>query len=367
MCRLPPPSKPKQSRSFLLLTHDSFVYPHLDGIDKDDGNKRRNDGNAAPKNPHLHGLGGPSLPSTLLTVAFYVAALFAVEHLARHVIGSIPDLHPILEIERNRHILARHIAVDFFSLVVCTFVAIANRHVCEEMISHGMSFVSNGGGKKKMEEEAETETENETTAAKVTTTTTTTTTTALMCAEMYEDRIFKYHPGSQRLALFFFVYQVKNMLDTIYWGDGIEFVLHHLLAGATAWGGMYPGCCHFYTLFYFGFSEVSTAILCLLANFDPAYGIAGLGEVFPVTKLVLGGLFVASFVVCRLILWPFATYYFARDAMMAIKSDHPRADGRRGYLWVIYCCCVGLSLIQLLFVAMIVKTGREEVAKFMNW
>ena len=354
-----------RSRSFLLLTHDSFVYPHLDGIDKDDDNKRRNDSNiAAPKkNPHLHGLGGPSLPSTLLTVAFYVAVLFATEHLARHVIGSIPNLHPILEIEINRHILARHIAVDFFSLVVCACVAIANRHVCGEMISHGMSFVFSDGGKKE-----ETETETETTAAKVTTTTTTTAkSTTLMCAEMYEDRIFKYHPGSQRLVLFFFVYQVKNMHDTIYWGDGIEFVLHHLLAGAAAWGGMYPGCCHFYALFYFGFSEVSTAVLCLLANFDPAYGIAGLGEVFPITKLVLGVLFVASFVVCRLILWPFATYYFARDTMMAIKSDDPRADGRRGYLWVIYCCCVGLSLIQLLFVAMIVKTGREEVATFMNW
>ncbi len=129
-------------------------------------------------------------------------------------------------------------------------------------------------------------------------------------------------------------------------------------------GGMFPGCCHFYAIFYFGFSEISTAILCLLANFDPKYGIAGLDEAFPKTKLILGGLFVLSFIVCRLILWPYATYFFARDARAAMKSKDPRVVGRVGYLRIIYCCCVFLTLIQLLFVAMIVQTGKEEIGKF---
>ena len=129
---------------------------------------------------------------------------------------------------------------------------------------------------------------------------------------------------------------------------------------------MFPGCCHFYTIFYFGFSEISTAILCLLANFDPKYGIAGLDEAFPKTKLFLGVLFVASFVVCRLILWPYATYFFARDSMRAIRSDGPLVRGRRGYLRAIYGCCVVLTLIQLLFVAMIVQTGKEELGKWMK-
>jgi hypothetical protein len=131
-------------------------------------------------------------------------------------------------------------------------------------------------------------------------------------------------------------------------------------------GGMFPGCCHFYAMFYFGFSEISTAILCLLANFDPKYGIAGLDEAFPKTKLVLGGLFVLSFIVCRLILWPYATYFFARDATAAMKSNVPRVHGRRGYLRVIYYCCVFLTLIQILFVAMIVQTGKEEIGKLIN-
>jgi hypothetical protein len=240
-------------------------------------------------------------------------------------------------------------AVDFFSLVVCASVAIGNRAVCTEIITHFFATIN-----------------SRTTTSTNNTKTKNSTTTQLMSKETYEERIFAYHPASQRLTLFFFTYQVKNMYDTLYWNDGIEFVLHHILAGAAAWGGMYPGCCHFYALFYFGFSEISTAILCLLSNFDPKYGVAGLEDVFPITKLVLGGLFVTSFIICRLILWPYATYYFARDTMLAIKSTVPRADGRRGILWVIYSCCVGLSLIQVLFVVMIVQTGKEEIAKFMK-
>jgi len=188
----------------------------------------------------------------------------------------------------------------------------------------------------------------------------------MMREDGFEERVFGYHPGSQRLVTMFFVYQVKNMYDTIVWGDGIEFVLHHIFAGAAAWGGLFPGCCHFYALFYFGFSEISTAILCLLANFDPDFGVVGLEKVFPKTKIVLGTFFVTSFIVCRLILWPFTTYYFARDTLNAIKSDVPRAEGRRGYLKLISFCCAGLSLIQFVFVAMIVKIGKEEVKNFLN-
>jgi hypothetical protein len=129
---------------------------------------------------------------------------------------------------------------------------------------------------------------------------------------------------------------------------------------------MYPGCCHFYTLFYFGFSEISTAILCLLANFDPDHGVIGLENVFPKTKLVLGGLFVISFIICRVLAWPYVTYFFAKDSLKAMKSDCKTAEGRRGYLKAIFACCAGLSLIQILFLYMIIVTGKEEIEKLIN-
>ena len=205
----------KRNTSRLLLTHDSFVYSDLDLPDKDDANKKFNSNKT--KNPHLHGLGGPTLTSTLLTVTFYVALLCIIEQVTRLFIAQYVHLDPeILGNERNRHILARHIAVDFVPLVACAYIAITNRHACNEIIQHGLSFASsssssnNNKGKK-----------GESNAS--------------MHEDGYEERVFKYHPGSQRLLTIFFVYQVKNMYDTIVWGDGIEFVLHHLFAGLAAW------------------------------------------------------------------------------------------------------------------------------------
>lgn len=320
------PKLKRRSSSLLLLTHDSYLIDDIP--DKDDANKHQK---GEKKNLYIHGLGGPPVTPTILTVAFYVAVLFFLEYLTRLFIAQYAHLDPILDNERNRGILARHIAVDFVSLFMCSYIAITNRHACKELFQHGLSY----GKSDSMGEEG------------------------------FEERVFTYHPGAQRLMVIFFVYQVKNMYDSIYWGDGIEFVLHHILAGAAAWGGMYPGCCHFYALFYFGFSEISTAILCLLANFDPEFGVDGLEKVFPKTKIVLGTLFVTSFIVCRLIMWPFTTYYFVKDTLKAIRSDVPRAEGRRGYMWVILSCCTGLSLIQFVFVAMIYKIGKEEITKFL--
>mmetsp|Transcript_3732 Transcript_3732/g.8371 ORF Transcript_3732/g.8371 Transcript_3732/m.8371 type:complete len:190 (-) Transcript_3732:67-636(-) len=177
------------------------------------------------------------------------------------------------------------------------------------------------------------------------------------------NRVFKYHPGAQRLLLLFFVFQVKNMWDTIIWNDGIAFILHHIFAGAAAWGGMYPGCCHYYALFYFGFSEISTAILCLLANFDEHFGVKGLDLALPMTKITLGGAFVVSFIVCRLVMWPFVTYHYVQDTLTALKSNHRLLEGRKTYLKAILVCCCGLSLIQFLFVHMIIETGKTELEK----
>jgi hypothetical protein len=320
----------RRSSSLLLLTHDSFVIP--DVPDKDDANKKREE--EAQRNPHLHGLGGPSVYATLLTVAFYIVVLFLLEHATRALLAreDTVALVPILEKERNRHVLARHLAVDFLSLLVCSVVAWVNRHACADLLRHTASF----GRSDSMSEEG------------------------------FEERVFGYHPGSQRLLTLFFVYQVKNMYDTILWGDGIVFVLHHIFAGIAAWGGMFPGCCHFYCLFYMGFSEISTAILCLLANFDPELGVVGLDEAFPKTKIFIAAVFVVSFIVCRVIMWPFVTYYFHKDIVQALRSRVPRAEGRKGYLRLIWGVCMPLTFIQLVFVAMIVQEGKKEWEKLTN-
>lgn len=271
--------------------------------------------------------------STLLTISIKVAFLFALEHLVRLAIQKHSHIDPILHIERNRHILARHVAVDFCSLAICGFISWKNRHtVCGELITYMKAWGKSDS----------------------------------MSDEGTERRVFQYHPSSQQLLVWFMAYQVKNMYDTIVWNDGVEFILHHIFAGAAAWGGMFPGGCHFYVLFYMGWSEISTAILVLLANFDDDLGVVGLDQVFPITKIVLATLFVTSFVVFRCIMWPVVTHHFFKDTTKALESKNPLAAGRKNFLHLLRFCCFGLSLIQLVFVAMIVQTGKEEIAKLMS-
>jgi hypothetical protein len=179
--------------SRLLLTHSSFIHD-----DKQTAYA------LSTSNPHLHGLGGPSLLSTLLTVAFYVSLLFLLEYLATLLITAYSHIDPILENELNRQILARHVACDFSSLSYCAYLAISQRHICRDLLLASPLYKQYDS----------------------------------MRSEDYNKRCFRYHPGCQRLMVIFFVYQVKNMYDSIYWNDGLEFVAHHLFAGAAAWGGM---------------------------------------------------------------------------------------------------------------------------------
>ena len=103
MCR---PTPPRRRSTRLLLTHESFVY---ENEDKDDAGKRGG-------NPYIVGLNGPSLASTLLTVAFYTAILFLLEWGANDFLTRHSHLSEVLQSETNRNIIARHTAVDFPAL-----------------------------------------------------------------------------------------------------------------------------------------------------------------------------------------------------------------------------------------------------------
>lgn len=118
-------------------------------------------------------------------------------------------LHPLLEDETNRNILARHIGVDALSCFVVAYLGWRARHVLQEMID-AVIWRKNS------------------------------------MPIAYENRMYKYHPEACRIVLYFFAYQVKNTYDTIVWNDGPEFIAHHLLTLGTAWGAMIPGTAHFY-------------------------------------------------------------------------------------------------------------------------
>ena len=266
----------------------------------------------------------PSKTSALLTVVFIVLFLFAFEHSIRALITTfLSDYDPVMELERHRHILARHIAVDGFSCGICAFVGFQNRHELKHLLT-------------------------------------------LERNDNFHKRIHGYHPGGQQVLLFFFAYQVKNMYDTIVWEDGVLFIFHHILAGATAWFGMYPGVGSLYAIFFMGISEIPTSILCLLANFDPELGIIGLEEAFPMSRLALATSFVVTFIICRILLWPLFTYHFHHDAKQALKKEGE--NGRplvKFAVKLILYCCYGLSALQLVFLGEIIVTAKKEIAQFL--
>ena len=236
-------------------------------------------------------------------------------------------MHPLLDNETNRNILARHVGVDAFSCFVVAFLGYQARHLVKDMIDATLNRKVN----------------------------------AMPVA--YESRMFMYQPEAARITLFFFAYQIKNTYDTIVWNDGIEFIMHHVLTLFTAWGALVQGSAHFYVPFYFGVSEVSTAVLCLLANFDDIHGVPGLAAAFPLGKAVLGGVFAVCFIVCRVFMWSTVSYYYCRDAWNVLSGSDPRLQGRKAWFRFTFVSLALLSLLQIIWLAEIFRIGKMELEK----
>lgn len=162
----------------------------------------------------------PPLKSCLYTGIAIVLILAALEQIGRFLLASCQHWHPLLDDVTNRQILARHLFVDTFSCgVVATLGWFLRDYSLYPVLRNTVPLAA------------------------------------------FDQRLFTYNPAAFRLSLFFFWYQIKNSIDTVLWNDGPEFIFHHVFSLITAWGAMTPGCGHFYTVFFFGLSEISTAVL----------------------------------------------------------------------------------------------------------
>ena len=298
-----PSSYPKRDDLSLLLSSSSF---HCSDEKKD-----------------LKAPVSPGKKSVYITIAFIVAFLALSERLHYNFITSQMDIHPILENITHRQIIARHIGVDAFSCLVIAYIGYINRHILKEVLTTQRSEALDNN---------------------------------------FHSRIYTYQPEGHRVLLFFLSYQVKNLYDSWYWNDGLLFIFHHIFAGFTAWLGMYPGTGSMYGLFFMGMSEISTCVLCLLANFDPQFGVSGLDEAFPNTKIALAAAFVVSFLICRIVLWPIFTYHFLFDCLKALKRDSVKETSKvKSALVMMMISSVGLTILQFVWLGEIITTAREEI------
>jgi hypothetical protein len=296
----------------------------------------------------------PPVLNTTLTVAFYTLLLVVLEMIGRLILIYLQSwVHPILSMAINQQILARHVFVDTVSCIIVSILGWQSRTHIQPIMSvifQSMKFISSL---------------NNSSANNTTSSTTTTSASSYSIKQQYETRFYQYIPAAFRISTFFIAYQLKNLYDTIVWGDGPEYVFHHIFALFTALGAIYPGNGHMYTIFFFGLSEVSTAVLCLLANFDDHQGIHGLGDVYPMIKIILGALFVSLFILCRVLLWPVFSYYFVTDCAMLLQQRHvdDKAMARTWWLRFFLVSNTALSILQIGFLSQIFIIGHTELSK----
>ena len=265
----------------------------------------------------------PSKKSVCLTIAVIVTLLVSSELVHRFAFETfLTDYHPVFEEESHRNILARHIGVDSLACFVISYLGYKNRHLLNEVWTFHRS----------------------------------------KDPQTAYNRIHTYQPEAHRVLMFFIAYLVKGTHDALQWDTSGVMVGHHIFSIMTAWFGMYPGVAQMYGIFFMGISEISTCVLCLLANFDPDHGVEGLNDMFPNTKLALGVLFALLFVIFRVYLWMLFTYHFLLDSLLVLKRNSVRETWDvKLALRIMVLSSVALTLLQVAWLHEIYDTVQKEL------
>jgi len=259
----------------------------------------------------------PSFEAASLAGLVQIAALCLLEAFFVFMLNAVRDMHPVLAEARNRNVLAR-----------VTFSAIA------------LVFISHQGWVLYRALEWESAVTHATPHA----------------------RLYVQIPAMHFLITAMVAFQVKNLADTLRWSDGPEFVAHHIVTILVGIVNFEGSCCHLYGIFFFGLSEASTAIIGVLAAFDPALGVPNLDRHFPIAKQLLGAAFVLSFLVIRIAIWPVISWQMCSDclAVMADGTAHVPA-----VLWTNMLMLGGLTVLQFYWLNEIRLRASEEVRALM--
>ena len=177
------------------------------------------------------------------------------------------------------------------------------------------------------------------------------------------ERLYDYDRDFQRLSVVMFAFQWKNLLDSVYFDDGLIFVIHHSVVIVVSLFALHPFS-HLYGSFFFGVSEVSTTVLAIVALFDAEHGVEELERDFPNTRLVIGGVFAVSFFVVRGIIWPYLTYFYCRDGFRILDND---PDIHSRFLVKLFMGgLLTLSVMQVIWLGQIVLKLREELGGMLS-
>jgi hypothetical protein len=169
------------------------------------------------------------------------------------------------------------------------------------------------------------------------------------------ERAYIFSAAAQRLCTLQVAYEMKNFCDSVIHNDGPIFLAHHAVTGLLSFLCLKPFL-HVYCSFFLGWSEFSTAILCILVLFDAERGIPPLAKACPNLMKFTGVAFAITFTIFRVILWPYVNYYFWQD------MHHMWSNGTMHSEWQAYIFLAvnaGLTLLQMVWLGEIVQTGMK--------
>ena len=146
-------------------------------------------------------------------------------------------------------------------------------------------------------------------------------------------------------------YTFKTVGDAIVYSDGVISFCHHVATGSVVALALYPFL-HPHGAFFVGLSEVSTVALCVVQMFMKDKGVGLLKERFPTFDLFMGLLFTLLFIVCRIMLWGFYSFYFWKDCLEILMDGTAHSvPAVIWYLFANFC----LSLLQIFWLFEIFK------------
>ena len=167
------------------------------------------------------------------------------------------------------------------------------------------------------------------------------------------ERAYAFSAAAQRLCAFQVAYEAKNFCDSVIHNDGIIFLAHHTVTCLLSFLSLRPFL-HLYCAYFLGWSEISTAILCVLVLFDEKRGVPPLAKAAPVLMKATGVAFAVAFVVFRVILWPYVNYFFWKDMWHMWQNNSFHSDAiALTFMFV----NVGLTILQIVWLGEIVQTG----------
>jgi hypothetical protein len=133
--------------------------------------------------------------------------------------------------------------------------------------------------------------------------------------------------------------------------DGAISFVHHVATGVVTNLAFNPFL-HPYAVFFVGLSEISTVPLCIVIAFQRDKGVPLLSERYPTAELIVGIVFSISFIVCRIFLWGFYSYYFWSDCIDILSHSVPHSTGV--VIWYLFANA-SLSLLQLFWLSQILS------------